>query len=127
MSDIDSDKEQQHVFLPTDMLLAIGNPDPLGLPFFRHERAEEEHERASLMGSQLFYSSGSGYSDELPDTSLLRGTVSYGAVRKVDEGITLTWRDLSVYVPQKKPWWKNNYNHKPFKRVLNNVELESQH
>ncbi|KAL7640652.1 UNVERIFIED_CONTAM: hypothetical protein RMT77_008927 [Armadillidium vulgare] len=121
MSDIDSDKDQQHVFLPTDMLLAIGNPDPLGLPLFRHERTEEEHERASLMGSQLFYSSGSGYSDELPDTSLLRGTVSYGAVRKVDEGITLTWRDLSVYVPQKKPWWKNNYNHKPFKRVLNNV------
>ncbi|CAL4067072.1 unnamed protein product, partial [Meganyctiphanes norvegica] len=53
-----------------------------------------------------------------------RGAAGYSTVWKgggTEEGITLTWRDLSVYVPQKKSWFKNDRRERPFKRVLNNI------
>ncbi|KAK4290872.1 hypothetical protein Pmani_036256 [Petrolisthes manimaculis] len=95
----------------------------MGFPYLRHlsELKVEQEDRASLLGSAQ-YVSLSGDSDTGSGVELIgRPTTRYGTWKPVDEGITLTWRDLSVYVPQKKAWYKRDKLHKPFKRVLNSV------
>ncbi|XP_064110769.1 protein scarlet-like isoform X3 [Macrobrachium nipponense] len=90
----------------------------------------EQEERASLLGSQqyVYHSSGSDtYSSEClqpeqGDTNLVKQTgLGYGTWTSGKEGITLTWKDLSVYVPQKTAWFRKGNDQRPFKRVLNNV------
>ncbi|XP_064099216.1 protein scarlet-like isoform X1 [Macrobrachium nipponense] len=128
MSDIGSQRssdETRRISLPTDEFIT-GNPDPLGLPFFRYIReltAGEQDERASLMDSAQFLTASDSYSDDAGSgIELVKHPVSrYGTWKPIEEGITLTWRDLNVYVPQKKAWYKKSKGHKPFKRVLNSV------
>ncbi|KAK7082753.1 hypothetical protein SK128_023875 [Halocaridina rubra] len=128
MSDIgsqrSSDDQIRKRSLPTDEFLT-GNPDPLGLPFFQYIReltATEQEDNASLLDSAQFVSTSDSYSDTGSGVELVKHPVArYGTWKPVEEGITLTWRDLNVYVPQKKPWYRKAKHHKPFKRVLNNV------
>ena len=72
MSDQGSDisMDDLKMRLPTEQLMMVGNPNPLGLPLFRQIRAMGgDDERASLLGSQQYiHSSGtSAYSDEYVD------------------------------------------------------------
>lgn len=101
-----------------------GNPNPMGLPFFRdlQDFVFHQEDRASLVGSTQLLA-GDSYSDNGSSVELMKHTTTrYGTWKPIDEGITLTWRDLSVYVRQKKVWYKKHKgNQKPFKRVLNNV------
>ncbi|ROT79701.1 ABC protein, subfamily ABCG [Penaeus vannamei] len=128
------DTRRRRHSLPTEEFRVAGNPNPLGIPFYRNlpVMGLEQEERASLLGSQqyVFQSSGSDtYSgdffdeEEAGDSSGLvkQSGLGYGTWRAPDEGITLTWRDLSVYVPQKRSWFRSDAGHRPFKRVLNNV------
>ncbi|MPC13901.1 hypothetical protein E2C01_006650 [Portunus trituberculatus] len=47
--------------------------------------------------------------------------ISYGTCKQ-RVGITLTWRDLSVYVPEKKTCFTRRHNqYQPVKKVLSNV------
>ncbi|KAK3857777.1 hypothetical protein Pcinc_035994 [Petrolisthes cinctipes] len=127
-SDLGSDLEAEgvvpHRSLPTEECLLTGNPNLLGFPYLRQLselKGGEQEDRASLLGSAQ-YVSVSGDSDTGSGVELIgRPTTRYGTWKPVDEGITLTWRDLSVYVPQKKAWYKRDKLHKPFKRVLNSV------
>ncbi|XP_037797831.1 protein scarlet-like [Penaeus monodon] len=130
---VDDIRRRRHS-LPTEEFRVAGNPNPLGIPFYRNlpVMGMEQEERASLLGSQqyVYQSSGSDtYSgdffdeEEAGDSSGLvkQSGLGYGTWRAPDEGITLTWRDLSVYVPQKRNWFRSDAGHRPFKRVLNNV------
>ncbi|XP_069948653.1 protein scarlet-like isoform X3 [Cherax quadricarinatus] len=118
--------------LPTETLAMVGNPDPLGVPFFRNLPAmalSRQEETSSLLGSERYTYQASGsedYSSDFctEDTRLNLGkqsSLGYGTWKPSDEGITLTWRDLSVYVPQRRRWFRDTQHQRPFKRVLNNV------
>ncbi|KAG7164317.1 scarlet-like 1 [Homarus americanus] len=118
--------------LPTEEFGMAGNPNPLGVPFFRNlpmMGLDQQEERASLLGSgqYVYQSSGSDtYSSDFlregADDGLAKQSgLGYGTWKASEEGITLTWRDLSVYVPQKRGWFKGTHEQRPFKRVLNNV------
>ncbi|KAK3882732.1 hypothetical protein Pcinc_012937 [Petrolisthes cinctipes] len=123
--------------LPTEDFGMAGNPNPIGLPFFKNMPTlgvqQGQEERASLLGSEVYVSYQSSSSDtvysnrhmqeeEEEGSGLAKQSgLGYGTWRHNDDGVTITWRDLSVYVPQKKGWLKKNNHHRPFKRVLNNV------
>ncbi|XP_069956323.1 protein scarlet-like [Cherax quadricarinatus] len=119
-SDFGHDDELRRRSLPTEFLLT-GNPNLMGLPIFRYQQ-ELEEDRASLLDSAQFVASTCDSDDAGSGVELFQpSSRRYGTWRSVEEGITLTWRDINVYVPQKKTWYKRNLKHKPFKRVLNNV------
>ncbi|XP_050697994.1 protein scarlet-like isoform X1 [Eriocheir sinensis] len=116
--------------LPTEEFAMAGNPNPMGVPFFRmnmpslgHDQSEET---ASLLGSENILGQSSS-SDTLSSKQedVFPGSakhLGYGTWGRQQEGITLTWRELNVYVPQKKGWFQSdNSQHRPFKRVLTNV------
>ncbi|XP_071536111.1 protein scarlet-like isoform X2 [Panulirus ornatus] len=109
--------------LPTEEFLLTGNPNLMGLPFFTsvRELQVDQDERASLVESTTFISTCDS-DDAGSGVELIQRPASrYGTWKPIAEGITLTWRDLSVYVPQKKPLFKYGRTQKPFKRVLNSV------
>ncbi|KAK4320584.1 hypothetical protein Pmani_008588 [Petrolisthes manimaculis] len=123
--------------LPTEDFGMAGNPNPIGLPFFKNMPSlgvqQGQEERASLLGSEVYVSYQSSSSDTVYSNRRMQeeeeegsglakqSGLGYGTWRHNDEGVTITWRDLSVYVPQKKGWLKKNNHRRPFKRVLNNV------
>ncbi|KAG0712294.1 Protein scarlet [Chionoecetes opilio] len=126
MSDLESDSGEARVWrrsLARNQFLVTGNPNLLGLPYFTGLEGllggEEDNE--SLLDSAQYLgnydSSDTGSGVEL----VRRPPPRYGTWKPVEDGITLTWRDLSVYVPQRKTWYKSSHNHKPFKMVLNSV------
>ncbi|MPC56602.1 hypothetical protein E2C01_050566 [Portunus trituberculatus] len=93
--------------------------------------ALEDHqlgETDSLLGSEHNYkfdsSDGSDgyYYKELEDWTHYPGKrISYGTCKQ-REGITLIWRELSVYVPGKKTCFTRRHNqYQPVKKVLSNV------
>lgn len=92
-------------YLPFSVIKLTSSPNqsPLALTLCLPPRQEEAGDSSGLMKQ-----SGLGY----------------GTWRAPDEGITLTWRDLSVYVPQKRNWFRSDAGHRPFKRVLNNGTCE---
>nr|XP_045624412.1 protein scarlet-like [Procambarus clarkii] len=126
MSDLESEignsAELRQRSLPTERFFLMGNPNLMGLPFFRHHQ-ELEEDRASLLDSSQFLDVSACDSDETGSGLELvqRPSTRYGTWKCVDEGLTLTWRDLSVYIPQKKTWFRSSAKNKAFKRVLNNV------
>ncbi|XP_076032222.1 protein scarlet-like isoform X2 [Oratosquilla oratoria] len=89
----------------------------------------EQEESASLLGSERYYPTGSSsgsftgepYIEGSESEMFKPSAATYGTYKTTFEGITLTWRDLSVYVPQKKSWFRRDSKYRPFKRVLNNV------
>ncbi|XP_042225060.1 protein scarlet-like [Homarus americanus] len=127
MSDMGSElgsDEPRRRSLPTDEFLYTGNPNLMGIPFFRHLRELEgdQEDRASLLDSAQFVSTYDSSDETGSGVELVqRPTTRYGTWKSIEEGITLTWRDLNVYVPQRRPWYRRHGKHKPFKRVLNNV------
>jgi hypothetical protein len=49
----------------------------------------------------------------------MAGLRGYGQWAPETEGVTLTWRDLSVYVPAEKEGGIFKRQNKPYKRLLN--------
>ncbi|XP_050698008.1 protein scarlet-like isoform X2 [Eriocheir sinensis] len=95
----------------------------MNMPSLGHDQSEET---ASLLGSENILGQSSS-SDTLSSKQedVFPGSakhLGYGTWGRQQEGITLTWRELNVYVPQKKGWFQSdNSQHRPFKRVLTNV------
>ncbi|KAG7167303.1 scarlet-like 2 [Homarus americanus] len=109
MSDMGSElgsDEPRRRSLPTDEFLYTGNPNLMGIPFFRHLRELEgdQEDRASLLDSAQFVSTYDSSDETGSGVELVqRPTTRYGTWKSIEEGITLTWRDLNVYVPQRRP------------------------
>ncbi|KAK8401171.1 hypothetical protein O3P69_002735 [Scylla paramamosain] len=139
MSDIDSDSGDtrwRRRSQARNQFLLTGNPNLLGLPYFTHldglTGGEDDNESlldsAQYLGHYDSSDTGCFLSTRLTITGLQSGVElvrrpppRYGTWKPVEDGITLTWRDLSVYVPQKKTWYKSSSLHKPYKLVLNSV------
>ncbi|XP_050716453.1 protein scarlet-like [Eriocheir sinensis] len=126
MSDIESESGEARRRLRSlarDQFVLTGNPNLLGLPYYTHldGLAGRDDDNESLLDSAQFLGhyddSDTGSGSELTR----RAPSRYGTWKSVEDGITLTWRDMSVYVPQKKTWYKASGGHKPFKLVLNSV------
>lgn len=85
---------------------------------------DQQDERASLLDSEhvVTHSSSSDTFSSKKGHSSSGRLYGYGTWGRQQEGITLTWQELSVYVPQKTGWFQNDMSqHRPFKRVLSNV------